>query len=99
MGLSPAPSSWRTRYARAPTSCSPICARSALERILLATGDRRDVAEAVGSGLSLDGIRSELTPDEKVAVVQEERKRGPVMMIGDGVNDAPARARPTSASP
>ena len=63
-----------------------------VDRILLATGDRRDVAEAVGSGLSLDGIRSELTPDEKVAVVQEERKRGPVMMIGDGVNDAPALA-------
>ena len=42
--------------------------------------------------MSLDGIRSELTPDEKVAVVQEERKRGPVMMIGDGVNDAPALA-------
>ena len=63
-----------------------------VDRIVLATGDRRDVAEAVGSGLSLDGIRSELTPDEKVAVVQEERKRGPVMMIGDGVNDAPALA-------
>jgi heavy metal translocating P-type ATPase len=63
-----------------------------VDRILLATGDRQDVAQAVGSGLSLDGIRSELTPDEKVAVVQEERKRGPVMMIGDGVNDAPALA-------
>ena len=63
-----------------------------VDRIVLATGDRRDVAEAIGSRLSLDGIRSELSPDEKVAVVQEERKHGPVMMIGDGVNDAPALA-------
>jgi heavy metal translocating P-type ATPase len=66
--------------------------RLGVDRIVLATGDRRDVAEAVGSGLSLDGVRSELTPEEKVAVVQQERKRGPVMMIGDGVNDAPALA-------
>jgi P-type E1-E2 ATPase len=61
-------------------------------RIVLATGDRQDVAEAIGSGLALDAIRSELTPDEKIAVVHQERKWGPVMMVGDGVNDAPALA-------
>jgi P-type E1-E2 ATPase len=37
-------------------------------------------------------VRSELTPDQKVLVVLSERKNGPVMMIGDGVNDAPALA-------
>ena len=66
--------------------------RLGLERLLLATGDRREVAEAVVSGLSFDALRSELTPDQKVMLVQSERKNGPVMMVGDGVNDAPALA-------
>jgi len=61
-------------------------------RILLATGDRRSVAEAVTEGLGLDGLRTELTPDQKVLLVLTERKNGPVMMVGDGVNDAPALA-------
>ena len=63
-----------------------------IERIVLATGDRHDVARFVASGLSLDLVRSELTPDQKILVVLAERKYGPVMMIGDGVNDAPALA-------
>jgi P-type E1-E2 ATPase len=63
-----------------------------IERIVLATGDRHEVAEAVAAGLSIDLVRSELTPDQKILVVLSERKNGPVMMIGDGVNDAPALA-------
>ena len=63
-----------------------------IERVVLATGDRHEVAEAVTAGLSFSAVRSELTPDEKVMVVLSERKYGPVMMIGDGVNDAPALA-------
>jgi heavy metal translocating P-type ATPase len=63
-----------------------------VERIVLATGDRRDVAEMVARGLSIDALRAELTPDQKTLVVLSERKHGPVMMIGDGVNDAPALA-------
>ena len=66
--------------------------RLGLERLLLATGDRRQVALAVVSGLSFDALRSELTPDQKVMLVPSERKNGPVMMVGDGVNDAPALA-------
>ena len=61
-------------------------------RILLATGDREDVAAEVTAGLALDGIRAGLTPDEKVLLVLTEHKNGPVMMVGDGVNDAPALA-------
>ena len=61
-------------------------------RILLATGDRRAVADAVTRGLGLDGVRADLTPDQKVLLVLSERKNGPVMMVGDGVNDAPALA-------
>jgi heavy metal translocating P-type ATPase len=61
-------------------------------RIVLATGDRREVAERVTTGLGLDGVRAGLSPDQKVLLVLSERKNGPVMMVGDGVNDAPALA-------
>ncbi|BAL79800.1 heavy metal translocating P-type ATPase [Bradyrhizobium cosmicum] len=63
-----------------------------VQRIVLATGDRREVAEAITAGLDIDSVRAGLTPDQKVLVVLSERKNGPVMMVGDGVNDAPALA-------
>jgi heavy metal translocating P-type ATPase len=66
--------------------------RLGIERIVLATGDRREVAEAIAKRLSIDAVRSDLTPDQKVMVVLSERKNGAVMMAGDGVNDAPALA-------
>ena len=66
--------------------------RLGVERIVLATGDRREVAETITAGLSIDAVRSDLTPDQKVMVVLSERKNGVVMMAGDGVNDAPALA-------
>nr|WP_038079836.1 heavy metal translocating P-type ATPase [Thioclava pacifica] len=66
--------------------------REGIARILLATGDRAEVAQAVTAGLGLDALRAGLTPDEKVLTVLTERKNGPVMMVGDGVNDAPALA-------
>jgi heavy metal translocating P-type ATPase len=66
--------------------------RMGIDRIVLATGDRREVAEAITAGLPFSAVRSDLTPDQKVMVVLSERKNGPVMMVGDGVNDAPALA-------
>ncbi len=66
--------------------------REGVGRILLATGDRVQVAERVTEGLGFDGLRAGLTPDQKVLLVLNERKNGPVMMVGDGVNDAPALA-------
>jgi heavy metal translocating P-type ATPase len=69
-----------------------VLRREGVERILLATGDRAEVAERVTEGLGLDGLRAGLTPDQKVLLVLSERKNGPVMMVGDGVNDAPALA-------
>jgi heavy metal translocating P-type ATPase len=63
-----------------------------VQRIVLATGDRSEVADAITAGLGIDAVRSGLTPDQKVLVVLSERKNGPVMMVGDGVNDAPALA-------
>ncbi len=66
--------------------------RVGIGRILLATGDRRAVAETVTGGLGLDAVRADLSPDQKVLLVLSERKHGSVMMVGDGVNDAPALA-------
>jgi len=66
--------------------------RLGIRRILLATGDRRAVADAVAKGLNLNAVRADLTPDQKVLLVLSERKNGLVMMVGDGVNDAPALA-------
>jgi P-type E1-E2 ATPase len=66
--------------------------QTGIERIVLATGDRPEVADEVTAGLNLDAVHADLTPDRKIAIVQAERQHGPVMMIGDGVNDAPALA-------
>jgi heavy metal translocating P-type ATPase len=63
-----------------------------VDHVVLATGDRRDVAETVTAGLPIDAVMAELAPGDKVTVVLSERKTGPVMMVGDGVNDAPALA-------
>ncbi len=63
-----------------------------IQRIVLASGDRAAVAEAVVAGLPIDEVRADLTPDQKIGVIKAERQRAPVMMVGDGVNDAPALA-------
>jgi P-type E1-E2 ATPase len=59
---------------------------------VLATGDRAEVAADLARGLPVDLVRADLTPEQKVLTVLAERRRGPVMMVGDGVNDAPALA-------
>jgi heavy metal translocating P-type ATPase len=63
-----------------------------IRRIVLASGDRREVVESIGAKLKLDKLYSELDPNEKVALVLAEKKNGVVVMAGDGVNDAPALA-------
>lgn len=61
-------------------------------RIVLASGDRQDIARTVGLALGVDLALGELSPEDKVAAVRSESRAGPVMMVGDGVNDAPALA-------
>ena len=63
-----------------------------ISRIVLASGDAQAVVDRVGAYLGLDVLRGGLTPPEKVAIVLEERKAGVTLMVGDGVNDAPALA-------
>jgi heavy metal translocating P-type ATPase len=63
-----------------------------ITKIILATGDRLDVASVISDGLGIDQVLAELTPEQKVGAVLAARRSGPVMMVGDGVNDAPALA-------
>ena len=59
-------------------------------RVILLTGDRRETAEAVGRLVGADQVVSGVLPDGKLEVIQALRKDGPVIMVGDGINDAPA---------
>jgi heavy metal translocating P-type ATPase len=65
-------------------------------RTILLTGDSRTVANAVGEGLGVDEIAAELLPEQKLQRVEELLAQGKkVVMVGDGVNDAPALAQAT----
>jgi Cd2+/Zn2+-exporting ATPase len=64
-----------------------------VSRVVLLTGDRASSAEAVRDGVGLDEAHAELMPRDKVDHVVRLRERyGPVAMVGDGINDAPALA-------
>ncbi|MHB1925303.1 MAG: heavy metal translocating P-type ATPase, partial [Acidimicrobiales bacterium] len=61
--------------------------------VVLASGDARAVADAVGAQVGADEVRAPLRPEDKAALVGELRQRlGQVAMVGDGINDAPALA-------
>jgi len=64
-------------------------------RTVMLTGDRRQAAESVARELGLDEVRAHLTPEMKVAAIQDLRAANggqKVAMVGDGVNDAPSLA-------
>jgi P-type E1-E2 ATPase len=63
--------------------------------VALVTGDKRKVADAVGERLGVDVVYAEQTPEQKLEVVEAVHKRPDlrgVVMVGDGINDAPALA-------
>ncbi|WP_413759870.1 heavy metal translocating P-type ATPase [Streptomyces sp. MMBL 11-3] len=63
-----------------------------IERIAVLTGDRAEPARETAAVLGLDDVRAGLDPAGKVAAVRAERARAITVMVGDGVNDAPALA-------
>jgi soluble P-type ATPase len=66
--------------------------KAGVERIVMLTGDRRDVAESIGSLLGVDEVRAEQQPRDKLVAINASRSSGATIMVGDGVNDAPALA-------
>jgi heavy metal translocating P-type ATPase len=68
--------------------------RAGIRRIVMVTGDSPAVAETVGSAIGVDSILAERTPAEKLEIVASERadSGGLVVMVGDGINDAPSLA-------
>jgi heavy metal translocating P-type ATPase len=66
-----------------------------LTRLVMLTGDRPEPAREVATVLGLDEVYAEQTPVDKVAAVRAEREHAVTVMVGDGINDAPALAAAT----
>ena len=66
--------------------------RAGIANVVLASGDAMPVVARIATELGIAEAHGELSPEDKVRIVLAERQRGPVIMAGDGVNDAPALA-------
>src|ERR1035441_3668189 len=66
--------------------------RGGISRIVMVNCDRAEVARSVGAVIGVDEVLAERTPAEKLDAVRLERRRAPTIMVGDGINDAPALA-------
>ena len=62
-------------------------------QVVMLTGDNSRTAEAIGAAAGVDRVISELLPDEKAETIAELSESGRVIMVGDGINDAPALTR------
>ncbi|WP_456452086.1 heavy metal translocating P-type ATPase [Thermococcus sp.] len=70
--------------------------RLGVKKVVMVTGDNKDVAAEIARQLGLDGFYAELLPEDKVRVIEEleaEKGDGKVVFVGDGINDAPVLAR------
>jgi len=63
-----------------------------INRVVMVTGDNPRTAKVLGDQAGVDDVQPELLPGAKVEVVRALEARGPVLMVGDGINDAPALA-------
>jgi Cd2+/Zn2+-exporting ATPase len=63
-----------------------------IPRIVMLTGDNQRVAAAIAAELGIDAVYADLLPEAKLRIIEEMKAAGPVTMVGDGVNDAPALA-------
>ena len=63
-----------------------------IQRVVLVTGDRADIAQTVGRLVGTDSVLADCDPADKVAAIAAESAEAATIMVGDGVNDAPALA-------
>jgi heavy metal translocating P-type ATPase len=78
-----------------PSLMQRLAVLGVTETVML-TGDRETSAEVIAAQAGIRTVRANLLPADKVAAVQELKRRyGPVVMVGDGINDAPALAAAT----
>ena len=67
-----------------------------IQKIVMLTGDKKEVGESIAKELGIDTVYSELLPDQKVEKVEElmkeKSKKGKLVFVGDGINDAPVLA-------
>ncbi|QHO75770.1 heavy metal translocating P-type ATPase [Bradyrhizobium sp. CCBAU 051011] len=63
-----------------------------IARMVMVTGDRAAAAQAIGAALDLDAVLADRVPSDKVEAVRTEQRLNPTIMVGDGINDAPALA-------
>ena len=63
-----------------------------IARIVMVTGDRAAAAQTIGAALDLDFVLADRVPSDKVDAVRAEQRLHPTIMVGDGINDAPALA-------
>src|ERR1700688_1534269 len=61
-------------------------------RMVMVTGDRAAAAQTIGAALDLDAVLADRAPSDKVDAVRSEQRLHPTIMVGDGINDAPALA-------
>ena len=66
--------------------------RHGVDEIVMLTGDSRAVAAEVARSMDIDSYHAEILPEDKSHYVNKLKQRGTVMMVGDGINDAPALA-------
>ena len=66
--------------------------RIGVDEVIMLTGDSKEVAADVAHAMDIDGYHAEILPEDKANYVMELQQRGNVMMVGDGINDAPALA-------
>lgn len=64
-------------------------------RVIMLTGDHASSAKTVAQELKIDEVFADLRPEDKLVKVTELVRQAPLMMVGDGINDAPALARAT----
>src|SRR6185369_8239684 len=64
-------------------------------RMVMLTGDHASSAKKVANELGIDEVFADLRPEDKLAKVTELSKQSSLVMVGDGINDAPALARAT----